>query len=140
MGIKKMNILQQILEGFVGGGASKKSAPAAKQAMPLAHLAQPIPVGQSLTPENIAALSPDVQGLAQIYNTNPQDPRVAGVDPAMFGYAPDETVAPMKPWTSPITGAFDPRRNVRKGGTVYSPGAGPFIPSKSRPGNGSEYQ
>ena len=140
-----MNILQQILEGFVGGGAkgpTNKPAdvPAKYQMKNNMQRITQIPVGQAMTPENIAGLPAQVQPLAQIYNANPQDPRVAGVDPAMFGYAPDETVAPMKPWTSPITGAFDPRRNVRKGGTVYSPGAGPFIPSKARPGNGSEYQ
>lgn len=126
-----MNILQQILEGVLGGGAAKVTAPAAKKAMPLAHLAQPqsqagVPVGQALTPENIAALPSNVQGLAQIYNTNPQDPRVAHLDPAMFGYAPDNTVSAPKPYVSPIMGAGP----IRPGNTPYSPGEGPYIPRR----------
>lgn len=51
-----------------------------------------IPVGQSLSNQDISKLSPQIQGLAQIYNQNPQDPRVAHLDPAIFGYAPDNTV------------------------------------------------
>ena len=48
-----------------------------------------IPVGQPLTQQNINALPQNIQGMAQIYNQNPMDPRVAHVDPAIFGYAPD---------------------------------------------------
>lgn len=53
-----------------------------------------VPVGQPLSPQDISRLAPNVQGLANIYNQNPQDPRVSHIDPAMFGYAPDNTVRP----------------------------------------------
>lgn len=50
-----------------------------------------IPVGTSLAPQDIQRLPQNVQGLAQVYNQNPQDPRVAHIDPAMFGYKADNT-------------------------------------------------
>lgn len=43
-------------------------------------------------------------------------------------------------WQSPITGATNPIPNLKRGGTVYSPGEGPFVPSRRRPGNGSQYR
>jgi len=39
-----------------------------------------------------------------------------------------------------VTGANNPIPNIQRGGTVYSPGEGPFIPSRSRPGNGAQYR
>lgn len=125
------NILQDLLNGVIGlasGGAAKGGAKTAVKTAPLQQMSAGIPVGQGLTPENIAALSPDIQPLAQIYNANPQDPRVAHLDPAMFGYAPDNTVAAPAPqaWRSPITGAGP----IRPGNTPYSPGEGPFIPRR----------
>lgn len=96
-----------------------------------------IPVGQALTPQNISSLSPNVQPLAQIYNQNPQDPRVAHIDPAIFGYAADNTQqAPPQQapgWRPPIMGAYSPVEGVRSGAAPYSPGEAPFAPSRSHP-------
>lgn len=49
-----------------------------------------IPTGARIPQRNMQSFAPDVQGMAQIYNQNPQDPRVSGVDPAVFGYEPDD--------------------------------------------------
>lgn len=50
-----------------------------------------VPVGQTLSAQDIQKLPQNVQPLAQIYAQNPQDPRVAHIDPAIFGYAPDNS-------------------------------------------------
>lgn len=50
------------------------------------------------------AMTPQTRQLAQIYSQNPQDPRVAHLDPAMFGYGPDPTVRPVSNQPINITG------------------------------------
>ena len=114
--------------------------------------AQQIPTGQAMTPQNIQALPQGLQAQAQIYNQNPRDPRVAGIDPAMLGYAPDNGIPPLnasqsgnidswnmndpsaiyppndprsrQPYPGPMTGMVNPLDQMRRGGTVYSPGEG----------------
>lgn len=54
---------------------------------------QMIPVGQPIPQDFMNSFSPQTRALAQIYQSNPMDPRVAHLDPAMFGYAPDKTVS-----------------------------------------------
>lgn len=57
-----------------------------------AQMAQMIPVGQPIPKAFMDSFSPQTRALAQIYQNNPQDPRVAHLDPKMFGYAPDNTM------------------------------------------------
>jgi len=49
-----------------------------------------VPVGQALSKDDIARLPQQSRELAQVYNQNPEDERVASLDPAMFGYAADQ--------------------------------------------------
>lgn len=89
-----------VAQGAAAGGAAKALPPAQPigYASPMAHINPQamqgqVPVGQQMTPQHIASLPQNIQGLAQIYNQNPMDPRVAHIDPAQFGYAPDNTGA-----------------------------------------------
>jgi len=69
----------------------------------------------------------------------PQRQAVSGMEPAQFGYEPDDNrgivpqaysvVQPQRGFRSPIMGATDPRLSVRSGATPYSPGEGPYVPA-----------
>ena len=91
-----------------------------RQAQPHARPTQSwqnrVPVGTQLTQQDISRLPQQNQALAQIYNANPQDPRVSHMDPAQFGYAPDQQVAP------PAGQIRYPRVNPQTGYSSMYPG------------------
>lgn len=110
-----MSFLNDLINTLTGqhpqpqGQQSQPLAQAVHQAgQPALHATQPlapsvqnaaipqreIPVGQAMSPQDISRLAPQIQPLAQIYNQNPQDPRVMHLDPAMFGYAADTAARP----------------------------------------------
>jgi hypothetical protein len=55
-----------------------------------------VPVGQPIPQGVMNQLPPQTRALAQIYQHNPQDARVMHLDPAMFGYAADNSGAGMR--------------------------------------------
>lgn len=91
-----MDIIKFLSTLFSNGGAQPQSqAPIQGSSQSLQPTQNPqqggqIPVGQALNPQDISRLSPELQPLATIYAQNPQDPRVAHIDPKVFGYAPDD--------------------------------------------------
>ena len=96
------------------------------QQMPYLPAKQKIPVGQSIPQSFMDSYNPQTKALAQIYNQNPQDARVAHLDPKMFGYAPDNTAnAQVRP-TMTLDGGvrMGPMYTTPYGdnGTVYSIG------------------
>lgn len=96
---------QGLLGALIGGGAGgvgRAIPEMGRPTLPFAQAAQRIsmpnmqpmtPVGSPLSQQSISRLDPQTQALARIYNQNPRDPRVAHIDPAVFGYAPDDTTA-----------------------------------------------
>ena len=62
---------------------------------------QTIPLGQSIPQSSMDSYSPATKSLAQIYNNNPQNSRVSGIDPKIFGYAPDNAVKVNQLQTAP---------------------------------------
>lgn len=108
-----MDFLKILANLFQNGGQH----PQAQQAAP----EHQVPVGQTLSQQDIGRLSPQTQQFAQIYNQNPQDPRVAHIDPSIFGYAPDNTSS------SPIqVSKYPSGQNFNPQGNGVNPGYIPF--------------
>lgn len=80
-----MQLLQMLT-----GGSSKKTTPQQQWQ-------NQVSTGQKLTTQDISRLPQQQQSNAQIYNQNPQDPRVTNIDPALFGYKADDTLQMGKP-------------------------------------------
>jgi len=90
-------------------------------------------VGQPQTQRTIGRLPQQVQQQAQIYEQNPDDPRVAGADPALFGYAEDDGISAyagspalqqnqvirQAPNTSQLLGSVNPVWQQQQGQTPY---------------------
>jgi hypothetical protein len=134
------NFLSSLAQN-IGSGIGNMFQPQQQQQMhqyaqPLPQAAQQsqIPVGQPLTQQNISHLPPQVQQLAQIYNQNPQDPRVAHIDPAIFGYAPDGPIIHQLPLAGHDSIGSYNNGNINSvgghigqyGGTIGTDGSKPF--------------
>jgi len=121
-----------ILNSFISFLKGEKEDPRVEQPR------QPLMTGQPITREYMQSYTPQTRRLAEAYNQNPQDDRMLGVDPKIFGYEPDAESNDLQPSggrsnnmyqlrrpNSSITGAIDPRLQVMRGQTPWSPGEGP---------------
>lgn len=93
---------------------------------------QTIPVGQKIPQNFMDSYSPQTRVLAQIYNQNPMDPRVAHIDPAMFGYAADNTARSL----SPLPPQHMPKLPNSLQGGQFNPG---YIPLQNSGQGGPGY-
>lgn len=118
-----MNILQQILEGIIGGPAKGAEKPMARPMKPLAHMAQKKFVPTENDPEyyaqnGLASNEAEAQAMVNAYREQ-QNPGINPLFPAQnFGGQPQ--------YISPVIGASP----LRPGKTPYSPGEGPRIPRR----------